>query len=405
MYPDAPSVNTIQLARKKNFLRRTKKSLREIYGRVIFPNQRLLYPATLNQSKKDLLMRPSFSSAVSQNPWSNLSRNENGFFMDKSGQSLLRGETLIIQVIDPSNSPRPSPSQTIRLITLTRLLDALLATLPSPPCHKSMQPTMATTTVQRQSQRIKVNFYKEAALARSRGDDYSTCSTTSRESCLSEAGTRGLEAYLARSRRCAKSLEGSGEDDYHSRASADDYQGHRRRSACQGTDCDERSRYSLDENRLLKNRYREVPEPRNEVDRGSVRTTRTSTARSVRGGRRHPSTSTSTSRQRAVVFPHRRQSSSSQSTEIEIAPGQRARLRGAKEAFYAVKHDFFLPTQCAGCQTSLCCVMDASYVLCPECRVVGPLEGGATDGQGGCGLGFTLEVLNQWQQEIREGSR
>ena len=77
-----------------------------------------------------------------------------------------------------------------------------------------------------------------------------------------------------------------------------------------------------------------------------------------------------------------------------------ARLRGIKEAYEYVKTDSFLPTTCAVCLTELCSVMDASYVLCPMCRVVGPLEGGTPDGKGGVGIGFTHEVLKQWQNEI-----
>ena len=45
--------------------------------------------------------------------------------------------------------------------------------------------------------------------------------------------------------------------------------------------------------------------------------------------------------------------------------------------------------------------MDANFVLCPLCKVVSPLQGGADlDYQGGVGLGFTMEDLQQWQHEI-----
>lgn len=46
--------------------------------------------------------------------------------------------------------------------------------------------------------------------------------------------------------------------------------------------------------------------------------------------------------------------------------------------------------------------MDANYVLCPTCKVVSPMEGCAEGGglDGGVGLGFTFDDLQQWQHEI-----
>jgi hypothetical protein len=86
--------------------------------------------------------------------------------------------------------------------------------------------------------------------------------------------------------------------------------------------------------------------------------------------------------------------------KIEIMPGVLARLRGAKETWKCVENDFYLPVTCFSCTTGLCCIMDANYVLCPLCRVISPLEGCATDQNGGVGLGFTVDDLRQWQYEI-----
>lgn len=84
---------------------------------------------------------------------------------------------------------------------------------------------------------------------------------------------------------------------------------------------------------------------------------------------------------------------------IEIAPGHFARLRGAKETWKCIEEDFYLPVTCFCCSAEICCIMDASYVLCPQCRVVSPMEGcGGADG--GVGLGFTVEELRKWQHEI-----
>uniref|UniRef100_A0A7S3L049 Uncharacterized protein n=1 Tax=Amphora coffeiformis TaxID=265554 RepID=A0A7S3L049_9STRA len=101
------------------------------------------------------------------------------------------------------------------------------------------------------------------------------------------------------------------------------------------------------------------------------------------------STTTSTSMPRKPIF-------------IDIAPGVRARLRGFDETKACVGRDFFLPCLCFSCATNLFCIMDANYVVCPVCRVVSPLEGGADlDYQGGVGLGFTSDDLVTWQADFR----
>lgn len=101
-----------------------------------------------------------------------------------------------------------------------------------------------------------------------------------------------------------------------------------------------------------------------------------------------------------------------QQKHITIAPGMTVRLRGAQETCQCVQDDFFLPSQCLCCNLALCCIMDADYVLCPQCKVVSPLiaemEGSAKNIacrpdetlDGGVGLGFTLDQLCQLQHEI-----
>lgn len=92
---------------------------------------------------------------------------------------------------------------------------------------------------------------------------------------------------------------------------------------------------------------------------------------------------------------------SRQAARIEIAPGMMARLRGADETWAAVENDYYIPTQCFCCQLDICCIMDANFVLCPQCKVVSPLEGCAQPGfDGGVGLGFTFDDLQKWQGEI-----
>ena len=91
---------------------------------------------------------------------------------------------------------------------------------------------------------------------------------------------------------------------------------------------------------------------------------------------------------------------------IKIAPGLTARLRRAQETYACIAKDFYIPTSCADCSASLFCIQDANYVLCPLCKVVGRLEGGADlEYDGGIGIGFTWEYLQQFQQKLKRGGR
>lgn len=84
---------------------------------------------------------------------------------------------------------------------------------------------------------------------------------------------------------------------------------------------------------------------------------------------------------------------------IEIAPGEYMRLRGAQETWKAIQDDFYIPCSCICCDLTLFCIQDATYVLCPVCQVVSSME--QIDGyNGGVGLGFTMDELAQWQNEI-----
>jgi len=90
---------------------------------------------------------------------------------------------------------------------------------------------------------------------------------------------------------------------------------------------------------------------------------------------------------------------------IEVAPGMHMRLRGSQETWRAIEQDFYMPSECICCNTTLFCIQDAAYVLCPDCRVISPMEGfvnggGGGDDGGGVGLGFYMEDLAQWQHEI-----
>lgn len=94
--------------------------------------------------------------------------------------------------------------------------------------------------------------------------------------------------------------------------------------------------------------------------------------------------------------------------KIEIEPGWCAPLRGTNETFDAVKRDFFVPTECYCCSTTIFCIQDADFILCSKCLVVSPIStenGGGSEPNGGTGggvgLGFTMNHLASWQDVIR----
>jgi len=92
---------------------------------------------------------------------------------------------------------------------------------------------------------------------------------------------------------------------------------------------------------------------------------------------------------------------------IEISPGEYLRLRGADETWKAIQHDFYMPSKCSCCCTTIFCIQDANFILCPECRVVSPMPGVYYEGSndGGVGLGFTMEELAQWQKDIERNRK
>jgi hypothetical protein len=85
---------------------------------------------------------------------------------------------------------------------------------------------------------------------------------------------------------------------------------------------------------------------------------------------------------------------------IEISPGVHVRLRGANETWKAIEQDYYMPAECLCCQTTIFCIQNADYVLCPDCRVVSRMEGSSCQGIGGVGLGFKYEDLANWQADI-----
>lgn len=82
--------------------------------------------------------------------------------------------------------------------------------------------------------------------------------------------------------------------------------------------------------------------------------------------------------------------------EIEVSPGEYLPLRGADETWRCIHVDFYMPCECIACESTIFCIQDAQFVLCPLCKTVCPMEGDK-----GVGLGFTVDDLAKWQQDIQ----
>ena len=65
-------------------------------------------------------------------------------------------------------------------------------------------------------------------------------------------------------------------------------------------------------------------------------------------------------------------SSPHDTVQLEVAPGCFSPLRGSKETWAAISQGRSANVSCFGCSSSLVCIADAEYVLCPDCKVVSP---------------------------------
>jgi hypothetical protein len=88
-------------------------------------------------------------------------------------------------------------------------------------------------------------------------------------------------------------------------------------------------------------------------------------------------------------------------SQIEIAPGILKPLRGSEETWKAIETGNIVPTACISCSLSLHCLDDAEYVICPACRVVGPVECCLQGFGRGIGLGVKDEQLAICRAEIQ----
>merc|ERR1712232_995834 len=54
--------------------------------------------------------------------------------------------------------------------------------------------------------------------------------------------------------------------------------------------------------------------------------------------------------------------------DMEIAPGQYVKFRGAQETWKAVASNQTVEVQCLECAAALVCIDDCEYTVCPDCR-------------------------------------
>ena len=87
-------------------------------------------------------------------------------------------------------------------------------------------------------------------------------------------------------------------------------------------------------------------------------------------------------------------------TEIEIAPGVYKPLRGSDETWKAIETGNITQSSCFFCTHDLHCLDDAEFVLCPVCRVVGPVKANLLGFEYGVGLGVKPDQMRRWMREI-----
>lgn len=89
---------------------------------------------------------------------------------------------------------------------------------------------------------------------------------------------------------------------------------------------------------------------------------------------------------------------------MEIAPNVRVAVRSEQESYRAVQSGDYTVATCFACTSTIVCVDDAAYVLCPDCHVVSPLGYGSVttidsskkDDPYGIGTGLKREWVNQY---------
>ena len=87
---------------------------------------------------------------------------------------------------------------------------------------------------------------------------------------------------------------------------------------------------------------------------------------------------------------------------IEVSPGQYLPLHGSQETLAAMQERRLAQCYCCICDVDIHCVREASFILCPTCRTVWPMEDQDRNNtskewrSGGVGLGITSRNYREW---------
>jgi hypothetical protein len=89
---------------------------------------------------------------------------------------------------------------------------------------------------------------------------------------------------------------------------------------------------------------------------------------------------------------------------VQIYPDMYVPLRSAEETEAAIVQDNYVTVRCWGCERGMFCIVDAAYVLCPFCKIIGPLDDeNDKRRRHGLGMGFTGKTLTELKQKIHVG--
>jgi hypothetical protein len=68
-----------------------------------------------------------------------------------------------------------------------------------------------------------------------------------------------------------------------------------------------------------------------------------------------------------------------------------------------VQNGHITRTTCFSCMSRLVCIDDADMVMCPDCHVISPVDGGL--GGGGLGLGMKADDASRELERLRQSRR
>jgi hypothetical protein len=90
---------------------------------------------------------------------------------------------------------------------------------------------------------------------------------------------------------------------------------------------------------------------------------------------------------------------------VEVFPGVFLPVHGRSETLISMQQGQLQRCTCLVCAQTIMCVPQASYILCPDCRVVSPVDTSSDikkvlygPHEGGVGLGMSCPEFDRWEQ-------